>query len=371
MKGRKIRMVVIFLLFAAYFFLAARPVPHETILTSAWAVSLNSDDSQTASASGQFLPFTLGSHFGYVDSAGKFLINRIKTGNIYLSENLWTEYDAQPPQIEIKNHFDELLVNIENARGYPVLLDNRIFIIGSEQNELSEIDSSGNILWTYEYGAPITCIDAAAGLVLTGSLDGIIEILDSGGRRIFYNEPGGSRYEVIFGCAISRDGSRLGIISGIDQQRFLYFERFGNSGGEYRVVYHEFLDAGFRRPVRILFVDEDRRIVFEREGGLNCYNIKSRRNVFIPLGDKIIAVDNSGGQGIIFLITSDLMQHNELIGIKLPEDRRFVFPGNNGVKGQIFLKAPFKSADVFLGRTGSKLIVGGGTTLISLDLEDK
>jgi hypothetical protein len=349
-KGKKIRSVIIFLFFTVYFFIAARPVPLETVLSSVWVSSLDAEYSQV-SASGHLLPFSLGNRFGYVDKFGQFTINKIKTGNIYLDANFWTEYGAQPSNIEIKNNYDELLINIENITGYPILLDNRIFVLGSEQNELSEIDSSGNILWTYEYGAPITCIDAAAGLVMTGSLDGVIEILDSYGKRIFHFEPGGSRYEIILGCALSKNGSRFGIISGIDNQRFLYLEHSGNTG-EYRVIYHEYFEAGFRRPVRILFIDDDRRIIFERAGGINCYNVKSRHGIFIPLEGGITAVDNSGDQGLFFLITSDSRWHNELIGIKLSEDRKFVFSRNNDTQKMIFMQASFVSNDIFLERAG-------------------
>jgi hypothetical protein len=65
-----------------------------------------------------------------------------------------------------------------------------------------------------------------------------------------------------------------------------------------------------------------------------------------------------------------------LTGIRLLPERwfmRFLTAGQHA----IFLRAPFKSDDVFLGRTsglqtgGSTLVVGGGTTLISFDLEEK
>jgi hypothetical protein len=375
LKSKKIKIMIFFLFIVAYFFLAARPVPLETVLSTVWISSLETeqseDESVPAKSSEALLPFTLGRRFGYVDASGNFSINKVKDGNICISENFWTEYGAQPSNIEIKNNYDELYVNVENITGYPLLLDNRIFVLGSEQNELSEIDSRCNILWTYEYGAPITCIDAAAGNVITGSLDGVIEILDFNGERIFHFEPGGSRYEIILGCAISKNGSRIGIISGIENQRFLYLERSGYTGGEYRVIYHEFLEAGYRRPVNILFVDEDSRIIYERTGGINCYNIKSRHGNFIPLEGEITAVDNSGDKGLFFLIASDSKHLNELIGIKLPEDRRYAFFSNNNMQEMIFMKASFFSNDVFLGRTGPRLIVGGGTTLISFDLEEK
>jgi len=370
---KKIRIVIIVLLFIAYFIIAARPIPREIVLAPAWLSSLLSGSSSEYTSlynEGQLIPFTLGSRFGYVDISGNFAFNKVKTGDIYLSEKFWTEYDAEPERIEIKNTSEETILSVENPGGYPFFLDNRIFILGSEQNSLSEIGSGGEILWTYDFGAPLTCIDAAAGMVLTGSIDGVIEILDSQGKRIFYFEPGGSRDAVILGCAISSNGSRVGIISGIEQQRFLFLERFGGSN-EYKVIYHEFLDTGFRRPVRISFIDNDSRLVFERMGGIACYNIKSRRMMRIPLEGQIAAIDNSGDDGFFFLINSQSPRQKELIGIRFPQESTIPFL-NLGwdMQDAVFLRAAFKSDNVFLTRIGSKLIVGGGTTLISFNMEE-
>jgi hypothetical protein len=374
-KKKRKYIFVVFMLFIVYFFLAARTVPRETILVSGWISPLGSGDSvvfnRNLHVPEHLFPFTLGSRFGYVDSAGKFAINKIIDNNIYLGEKMWTEFTAEPSRIEINNVSGEPAIKIDNVKGYPVLLDNRIFILGSEQNSLSEIGADGNLLWTYEFGAPITCIDAAAGLVLTGSLDGMIEILDQNGKRIYYFEPGGSRYSIIYGCAISRNGSRLGIICGIDFQRFLLLERLeNNNGGDYRIIYHEFLESGFRRPVYISFIDEDRRVVFERVGGIGCYNIKSRSSLYIPLDGKITAIDNSRDQGLFFLITSHAQQNNRLIGIKLPYDKSYSFLRTTA-QDAVFISAHFKSGDVYLGRTGSMLVAGGGTTLISFNLEER
>jgi len=362
-KVKKARIVIILLIFVVYFLVAARPVPRETILAPKWISSLD-NDVQEGGFSGQLLPFALGARFGYVDEAGKFAINRIKENDIYQNRNMWTEYRAEGANIEIKNALEESILNIENANGYPILLDNRIFILGSEQNALSEIGKDGNVLWTYEFGAPLTCIDAIGGLVLTGSIDGAIEIINSNGQRIFYFEPGGSRYAVILGCALSSNGSRIGVISGVDQQRFLLLERYGSSGGEYMVVFNEFIGKGFRRPVRISFVDEDRRLVFERAGGIGCYSIKSRRAVFIPLDGEITAIDDSGDKGIFFLITSRSSQSKDLVGIRFPNDGVFS-------PSTVFLRAPFKSENAFLGRAGSTLVAGGGNVLLSFNLEEK
>jgi hypothetical protein len=394
-KRKNLKFIIIFLLFIVYFFIAARPIPRETVLSLRWISSLaGSAPEANFNVSESFIPFTLGNRFGYVDSTGQFALNRIMTNDIYLGQNMWTEYGAEPANIVINNINTNNEIIIANARGYPLLLDNRIFILGSEQNSLSEFDHNGNIIWTYEFGAPLTSIDVRAGLVLTGSLDGAIEVFNSSGERIFYFEPAGSRYSVILGCSISHNGSRIAVISGIDRQRFLLFERTGNTGGDYKIIYHEFLETGFRRPVRVLFINDDQRVVFEREGGIGLYNIRSRRGMFIPLDGEIAAIDELGDQGFLFLIISqrqsmadmmsdidmdeDLSGNKYLIGIRFPPDRLFRF-SRYANRDAVFLRAPFRSDDVFLDRNrientegrSSVLVAGGGTTLISFDLEEK
>jgi hypothetical protein len=365
-KGKKKAGIIAgILFFILYFFTAVRPIPRETILVSQWLSSLESAPVAEAAAgaensgapAGAVLPFRLGSRFGYVDAQGRFLINRAPKGEVFFSADLWADIEAEPERIEIRNWLDEPVLAIENPRSYPGFLDGRVFLVNSEQNALSEVDAEGKIKWTYEFAAPLTCIDAAAGLVLTGSVDGAVEVLDNAGKRVFFFEPGGSRRSVILGCAISRDGSRLGIVSGLDNQRFLLLERFGGSGGEYKVIYHEFLEQGFRRAVHIAFIDQDRWIVFEREGGVGVYEIGSRQGATIPLNGEIAAIDTAGGGGLFFVISSLPGERKELVGVRLP--------------GRIVMRAPFKSGGVFLGRTGSRLFVGGGSTLASFELEKK
>jgi hypothetical protein len=289
-----------------------------------------------------------------VDGAGRLPINRIKTQNLFLSAPYWAEYGETPEEIQLMDSSGETALNIK-GRGYPLYLDDRLFILGPEMNSLSSLDEKGEILWTYDFAAPLTCIDAAAGYVLTGSLDGAVEILDSQGKQFYFFEPGGSRLAVILGCSLSKDGNRLGIISGIDDQRFLLLERYGDPGsGEFRVIYHEFLEDGFRRPVYISFIDNDSRLAFERQDGISLYDLRNRVNRSLSLEGQIIAMDNSGNEGIFFVITAQPGRQNELVGIKLP--------------GTIILKAPFRSEEVFLDHRGSRIYLGGGSTLAAFEL---
>jgi hypothetical protein len=163
---------------------------------------------------------------------------------------------------------------------------------------------------------------------------------------------------VILGCAISRDGSKLAVISGIDDQRFLLLDRFGDAEStEYKVLYHEFLDDEFRRPVYVSFIDDDNCIAFERQGGLGIYNINTHTGIKIPLEGEIVALDGSGKDHLLFAVTSQSKTRKRLVAIRLP--------------GTVIIEAPFKSETAFFSREGSRIYIGGGMTLASFELDKR
>jgi hypothetical protein len=350
------------LLFIVYIFIAAGPISKETVLRPRWITSLESnypismgDFSFPEGEEQQLLPFRLGDRYGYVGDDGEFIINQIGKGYFSLSENIWAEYEAVPSSIRVMNPLNEPVLTIENPEGYPVFLDNRVFIVGREQNSLAVLGADGEKLWTCVFPAPLTCVDASGGYLLAGTLDGAVMLLDASGNPVFTPfEPGGSRRSAIYGCAISRDASRLAIISGLDKQRFLLLEQTGDT---YRVIYHEFLSDGFTRPVHICFVDNDARVAFEREGGLGIFDINSRTSINLPLEGEIAVLDNSGGDRFLFVITSQDPGQKRFIAIRYP--------------GNIVIEVPFKSDTAFFARRDSKLYIGGDSTMASLELGRK
>ena len=366
-KARKKNWLIpVILFFIIYVFVAARPVPGETVLLPRWLTSLDSgftiniaDNSGDAvTHAGTVIPFRLGNRYGYIDDSGRFLINRIqRESNLSLSSYGWSEYGATPSTLDIFDQAEQPVMTIKNPGGYPFFLDNRVFIIGNEQNSIKCLDSRGEEQWAYDFPAPLTCVDAASGYVLAGMLDGAIEVLNSSGRQIYSFEPGGSRLAVILGCAISADGAKLAIVSGIDNQRFLVLEQ---SGDTYRVVYHEFISDGFRRAVHVNFIDNDKKIAYEREGGIGIYDFTSRTGLFMPMEGEIMAMDPADNK-YLFLVTSG-NGRKRLIGILIPDSR---------MPPEIVIDAPFRSANAFLGRQNSRLFVGGDQGIISFDLGKK
>jgi hypothetical protein len=375
-KGKKKFLIILWLVvFLLYALLAVQPVPRETELDARWIASLETGRlepvnpvSGGAGGSGStettLIPFELGARFGYVDRAGQFSLLETRATNISLSAARWAAYDKMPQTLDIRSSLNESLLTIDNAalQGYPFFPDKdggRVFIVSREQNSLSFIGDDGLPLWSYDFAAPLTCVDAAAGLLLAGTLDGAITVLDASGARVFFFEPSGSRIAVITGCAISEDGLRLALISGLDDQRFLLLEKFGDS---YRVTYHEFLGDGFRRPVYVDFVDTDRRVAFERGGGLGLYDIARRTSLTVPLLGSVVAADRNGDAGLLFIVCSVKAQHNAAA------EKRFYairYPGN------IVLNAPFYADNVFLGREGNMVFVGGDNALASFEIVDR
>jgi hypothetical protein len=201
-------------------------------------------------------------------------------------------------------------------------------------------------------------VDAASGYIVAGLIHGAVEILDKRGTRVFSFDPGGSRVAVITGCAISGDGTRVAIVSGIDPQRFLLLERYGDTENiEFKVVYHEFLETGTRQAVHVEFVDLDRRVVFERQGGLGIYDIASRSSIKLPLDGRIIEIDKIGSERVLFLLTAQNGIEKRLVAVRFP--------------GTIIIEAPFKSQVFFLNRRDNRIYIGGNMTLSSFELGKK
>jgi hypothetical protein len=343
-----------------YAFIAAAPVPEETVLSMNWINSLETVYEQRLPDSDNelMIPFEMGAYFGYVSPGGRFSVKKVKKNYVSLSDYFWAEYDADAADIEVKDANDISVFSIKDGAGYPFFLDSKSFIMHPEQNSVSRLNTvpgrTAGTDWTYDFASMVTCVDAAAGFFLAGTLDGAIELIDGNGRRVYFSEPSGSRIAAIYGCALSEDGKKIAIVSGLDKQRFILIEQFDQT---WRITFHEFLEDGLRRNVFVMFVDGDSKIVFEREDGLGIYDIKARSSYSIPLDGEIAALDGNGNDGMIFLISSKNQNEKKLVGVKFPNI--------------VMIEALFKSEHIFLSRRDSDLLIGGKNILASFKIEKK
>ncbi|MDR3324662.1 MAG: WD40 repeat domain-containing protein [Spirochaetaceae bacterium] len=338
--------------FVFYAFLAARPAPPETVFTLMWLDSLASSYPSEDAAAEELVPFNFGGTYGYVSTEGRFTINQPKTGYVEQSESLFAEFSGQDEKIEVRDTQGRRVFTLNDKRGYPFFRDSRIFIVSSEQNSISEVGTDDDVLWTFDFSSPISCVDAAAGLLLVGCLDGAIELIDGAGKRLYATEPSGSRIPAIYGCALSRDGTKIAAVSGLDHQRFLVIEY---DGGVWRITHHEFLGDGFRRPVHVRFVDGGLRVAYERAEGLGIYNLIARSSETVPFDGRILHIEDGDDDGMLFLVVSESDKEKRFAAVRYPDHK--------------ILSAPFKSADTFLKKRRQVLIIGGGSKLAAFKIE--
>ncbi|MDR1866959.1 MAG: WD40 repeat domain-containing protein [Treponema sp.] len=343
--------MITIIFFALYTFIITRHVPLETVLVSYKISSLEATFPAASQAS--LLPFTLGTRFGYFDKEHTFSINQERRGAVILSDKYWADFSATPEIIEIKNPTNQTICTIPNENGYPFFLDNRIFLLGKEQTDISAFNTDGTKAWTHSFAAPITTVDAKNGWMAVGLLDGIVEVLNDRGEQKFFFEPGGSRIPGIYGCALSQDASQLVIISGLDEQRFLVLNWVGNT---YQVQYNAFLSGEYRREIYCDFIDNDNYIIFEHVDGLALYNIAAHSMNIIPLNGALHAVTEEPQEDLLFLITAREKDFKTFVMIQLPE-------------GHILEEAPFNSSVAFLDCQESRLFIGGEQVLASLDIK--
>lgn len=339
-------------IFIGYAFFAARPVQKEVVLDLKWINSLETSY-PAAGINEDLRPFKLGERFGYITNSGKFSIKLEKTGQLALSPKFWAEFSGVERSINIKNPEGKTVLTLTSPQGYPFFLGDKIFIMHRSQSSVSHIDEAGNEIWRHDFASIITCVDAGDDFFLAGMLDGSVDLLGKDGKILFSQETSGSRLSAVYGCALDPSGQKVAVISGLDDQRFMFIEE---TGGVWRITYHEFLGDGFNRPVHIRFVDGGKKVVFERESGIGIYDILTRNSNMIEFDGTLRALDADGGGGLLFFIAEESKGEYKLIAAS---------------QNRVFIAAPFKSKSSFLDRRGGELVIGGGSVLAAFSITER
>ncbi|GMO31024.1 MAG: hypothetical protein Ta2F_06100 [Termitinemataceae bacterium] len=356
-EKKKYKVIIVLAIFISYALIAAEPVPQETVLQLQWIKSLESGykseitdiQAQDANYANTLIPFKLDNHFGYISEDGSFALNKTRQGYISINKDFFAEYSGTDNKIALKDSSGNTVFTIENKQAYPFFLDNRIFLMHKEQNAISELNKEGDVLWTFDFPSLISAADASGDFLLCGMIDGTVMLVDNKGKLVDSFSPSGSRVSVVYGCAISKDGTKAAVICGLDKQRFIFFEQLNST---WRITYHSFLDNGFRRPVFIQFADNDGRVVYERENAIDIYEIQTRKSYTIPLDYKIEHIQ--GGSPLLFLATEKKGADKMLVGMTYPQT--------------VFMKAPFTSEKSFIAFNGRHLVIGGQSKLASFEI---
>lgn len=210
---------------------------------------------------------------------------KIKDGISILNDG-YINYSREDELLNYRDITDNIKFSIEDD-GYPFSIEERLFIISRNRKSISEV-IYGEKAWHTDFNYTITSVGANKDKIVLGFVKGNFLVLDKKGNRIFNYEPGGSRIPIIYSVNISDNSQYLGVISGLDPQRFILYE---NRDDSYKPVYVLNLDDQMKHSSKIFFTSKNTSIFIERDSGFYTIDPKNRSSVFIEAPYKLKNVE--------------------------------------------------------------------------------
>lgn len=311
MKNKVVIAVIIsFLGLLLFIFFAAEPTGKQAFFEPVSVFEIKNMEAQAKSE--KLFPFVSGGFFGFFDINGKVVFAKEQNNEFSVSDSIWTNYTFKSPYGG--NLSDEVvaekavifspsgteLFSVE-AKGALHLSSDRVFVFFPSGNSIGEYDKSGKLLWTYSMPGIITAFACNDEFTVLGSSEGYVAFLDKTGAEKFCFYPGGSKIQIIYGLAISRDGKYIACLCGLDKQRLMLFE----ANDYHKTVFHTFLNESLRKQAKMFF-DEDTKYLFSEtaegiailncktlvltqtstQGSLTNYTVKTNAGNFILLTQK-------------------------------------------------------------------------------------
>jgi len=350
-RVRKALISVFLLMLVLYIALFPRPMGKELLVKPLWTTRLPAAApvAAAANAAGQapaphtafirpaspgekLLAFRLGDRFGFVGLDGTLhYLDNVRYG-LALGTDRFVNYEQLSPRINVENPSGQVVASFAQD-GYPVYLNDRLYVLSPDRSGISEYDKSGKLLWRHKAGSIITSVAAGVKLSVLGLLDGHIEIVDGTGTTVYRDAPTGSSIPIILGIAISAAEDRIAVVSGLEPQVLSIYER---SGGQWTATQTRRLGSDFRRPVLVRALRGSGDFAFEGSESVRIYSQQGRRLVSVPLSGSLHSLLGAGFDRLILAAALSDTQSSASSGtaevlLFLPDGRpvlRFRFPAS-------------------------------------------
>ena len=303
-----------FFFFVAYILLFPVGLKPEIGHKPAWVTDVMSDSTQSAREhAGGVIPFVFDTRFGYVSDDGDLLLSKPTLFGVAIDSDRFINYSSVSGNLVVQDHYGEVTDNLA-IRGYPILLQNRFFVISSNRAEMAELDDEGSIVWKREFASIISDFDAQSDLMALGLLDSRVQIVGSGGEVRQEIEFLGSRINAVYGCALSADGKILAVVHGLDPQYLSAYDL--REGGE--TIRKWTLDAEFRTTRHIVFAGDGRYLLAEDHKRLLLFDLERKERLAIATSDTFLGTGEVSGHGLIWIL-SKREAVAELLLLQLPD----------------------------------------------------
>jgi hypothetical protein len=298
-KRSRRQVVLAFVLGLLYIVLFPVLSGHEGCFKPAWVRAVPGVQLPEQSSGEGASWFKAGRWFGYARPDGGLNYAAETLYGVALSERGFINYPKVAENFVFQDPQGRFQFAVHTF-GYPVLDEGgeRLYSVSTNLNQLSRLERDGEQLWSEEFFAPISSLSLHQEECVVGLLDGTLKSIDRQGKILQELAPQASRIPVILASAISPDGRRLAVVSGIDPQRLTLFAR---RGGPFSVEQAVELGSDFRRAVFLRFTADGRFLAIEAEGGLSLLDLGRRRSSSeVALPGRLLALDSSAS-GVLAL----------------------------------------------------------------------
>ncbi len=170
-----------------------------------------------------------------------------------------------------------MLVNRVNLKstivfipGLPFIYEDHFFVMSGSGLNISEVDSNGELIWSWEGVSPVTAIAASDLLTALGFLDGTVALFKKDGSSKLLDTHTDSGDSVVYGLELSDDGEFLSVVTGMEEQNLFFFRK--TMGMDYSKIAGFPLESHYDRPVRMVMNRTDHSVWLEQPGKLVCFN---------------------------------------------------------------------------------------------------
>jgi len=344
---KKIYSVLFIIILLAYFFLFPGTISKETLFVPLWETDVSERTNLTLLPGKGVYPYKMGNLFGYLDENGQPVLTGRSSYDVTLSSSSYINYSNVQESLILRSTGGEILANLQ-TRAYPVFIKERLFLLGQDRTEVSEISREGELLWKRSFSSLISSMDSNPQHTLLGLLNGRFVLLDREGRELFSYEPGGSRLSAIYSCALSPDSTYLAAVSGIDPQRLVVLERRNEV---YRAVVVFNLEQSRRRNQFLAFSQDGNFLFYEGLDRIRYFEIKGRGKGELEY------------QGI--LTGYHLPGYGEVSGISFQKEDSVGFSFFSASGGLLFTKT-IPGVNPYLYAKGDLMILGADTSLLGI-----
>lgn len=350
MKKKQNKKLLYLLLLLVYFLVAPEVENRQIAIIPAWRISIETLNAAAGVEDGNVIPFKIDKTFGYFDESGKIVYKDSVNYNTTQTDSKFINYSRVSDNFVI-NKYDGSFISTIEETGFPLFINDRLFVFSQNSKVVSEWDIKGKKLFDYESESEITSCDVNDKTFIAGFVDGSIIIKDEGAGFTKLVRPEISRINTVYGVAISADSDYIAIISGIDSQ-YIFLMKKKNK--EYDQIYiYQFPDE-LRYSRYISFSDDGKYLYFEGSSTFYCYDILAKKLSSLDIGKQITGISYIE-ESDFFVITAESENDFPFFYIVYPDCK-------------ILYTKSFTSENYFVSNKENRIFIGSEDNIYAVDI---